>query len=344
MSFRHLRTGSALRPLRVSAAGALRSAAALAGLGVALWLVWAVGPATLAAEMRRLSWRLGVLMLPQGLVTILDAAGWRYSFPGRLPRLAPLIGARLAGEAVNDTTPTGTVGGEPLKAWLVARGHGLPLEEAMASVVIAKTAFVAAQVAFLGLGLAFAAGHLHPAPALTRFLAALLGVGGAAGGGFIWAQQLGLFTRSRRALAWLGVGSAGGLVGIDRSLRAFYRGRPGRFTLAVAFHFLGWVAGSLEVWLALRFLGHSVDLATALVIEALATGIRSASFLVPASIGVQEGSLVAIFAGFGLGAGAGLAFGLVRRLREAVWAAAGYVVLAAWPGPRPGVSRGRGIS
>ena len=307
----------------------LRALAALAGLGVVAWLTWEVGPAALATEMRQLSWRLGLLMLPQSLVTVLDAVGWRYAFPDRMPGLALLVGARLAGEAVNDTTPTGTVGGEPLKAWL-ARRAGVPFDEGIASVVIAKTALVASQLGFLALGLALAGWRLHPASALVNVMTILLAAGMIAVGGFIWAQQHGLFGKSARALAWLGIGIAGGLSDLDRHLRAFYRGRLDRFALALLFHFLGWVAGGLEVWLALRFFGQPINFATAVVIEAFATGIRSASFLVPAAIGVQEGGLVAIFVGFGLTAGAGLAFGLTRRIREAVWAATGYAVLAAW--------------
>jgi hypothetical protein len=41
---------------------------------------------------------------------------------------------------------------------------------------------------------------------------------------------------------------------------------------------------------------------------------------------------------FGLGAEAGLTFGLIRRLREAVWAALGYAFLVVWRG-RPDASQ-----
>jgi hypothetical protein len=65
--------------------------------------------------------------------------------------------------------------------------------------------------------------------------------------------------------------------------------------------------------------------------------VRSAGFLVPAAAGVQEGGLVGIFASLGVAADVGLTVALVRRLREALWAAAGFGLLAAWPrsAPRP---------
>lgn len=313
-----------------------RALAALAGLGVMVWLVWEIGPDVLLTELRTLSWRLAVLLLPYSLVAVLDATGWRYAFPNRLPPLLLLIPARLAGEAINVTTPTATLGGEPLKAWLVSRRH-VPLEESLTSVVVAKTALAASHLAFVALALALAFDRLRPAPALLLLMTGLTVVGVLAVGGFVWAQQRGLFGKSGRALAWFGVGDrvAGHLVRLDHQLDAFYRNRRGRFGLSVLFHFLGWVAGSVEVWLALHFLGSPVDFATALIIEGFISGIRSATFLIPASLGVQEGGFVGIFLAFGLSAGAGLTFGLIRRMREAVWTAAGFAFLVAWRERRP---------
>ncbi|MBI3456211.1 MAG: flippase-like domain-containing protein [Candidatus Rokubacteria bacterium] len=313
---------------------AMQALAAAAGLGVIALLVWEVGPAGLLAQVRELSWRLPVLLLPYGLVAVLDAAGWRYAFPGRLPPLRLLVAARLAGEAVNATTPTATLGGEPLKAWLLTQAR-VPFEEGLVSVVVAKTALVVSHLGFLAFALALAF-WAPAAPALLASMVILMAVGVVAIGGFVWTQQRGLFGASGRALAWLGIRGrvAGHLGRLDDHLRTYYRSQRGRLGLALLFHFLGWVAGSAEVWLALRFLGSPVDLATAVVIEALGSAIRSATFLIPASLGVQEGGFVGIFVGFGLGAGAGLAFGLIRRIREILWAVVGYAFLVAWRGPR----------
>jgi hypothetical protein len=115
----------------------LRALAAAAGVAVLGWLVWEIGPDTLGQQFRTLSWRLPVLFLPYALVAILDAAGWRYAFPGRLPSLPLLVAVRLAGEAVNVTTPTATLGGEPVKAWLLTRAR-VPFEDGLVSVVVAR--------------------------------------------------------------------------------------------------------------------------------------------------------------------------------------------------------------
>src|SRR4030095_406486 len=79
-----------------------------------------------------------------------NAQGWRAAFPRRRPRFRLLFPVRLAGEAVNETTPTGTMGGEALKAYLLARlGAGVPAEKILASVAAAKTALVAPLGAFI---------------------------------------------------------------------------------------------------------------------------------------------------------------------------------------------------
>jgi putative membrane protein len=318
----------------------LRALASVAGVAVLGWLVWEIGPGALWAQFRVLSWRLPVLLLPYALVAILDAVGWRYAFPGRFPPLPLLVAARLAGEAVNVTTPTATLGGEPVKAWLLTRAR-VPLEEGLTSVVVAKTALVVSHLGFLALALIPAAGEAPRGSGLLGVMAAITGVGVVAVGGFVWAQQHGLFGASRRALGWLGLGPAVAthLDRLDERLRLFYRDQRGRFGLSLLFHFLGWVAGSVEVWVALTLLGLPIGFGTAVVIEAFVSAIRSATFLVPASVGAQEGGFVGIFVAFGLGAEAGLTFGLIRRLREVVWAALGYAFLVAWRERSDGAGR-----
>jgi hypothetical protein len=74
--------------------------------------------------------------------------------------------------------------------------------------------------------------------------------------------------------------------------------------------------------------GRPVSLVTATVIEAFGTGIRFATFLIPASLGVLEGGYALTFAALGLGSTAGVSFSLIRRLREVAWVAVGLLALA----------------
>jgi hypothetical protein len=90
---------------------------------------------------------------------------------------------------------------------------------------------------------------------------------------------------------------------------------------------VGWLLGAVEALVMLWALHVDGSMTTATVIEAVGSGVRFATFLVPASLGPFEAANAAVFAALGFGVGAGLAFSLVRRARQAVWIAIGIAVL-----------------
>ena len=305
----------------------------LLGGGILLFgvLVIRIGPGVVAESLSQLSWRLLVLVLfPFSIMTAFDTLGWRFAFRRDGVPFRALFSARMAGEAFNLTTPTASVGGEAVKAWLV-RDY-VPLAESLPSVIVAKTTITLAQGIFLALGVALAWPILPSGSRLLQGMTWLLGLEVLAVAGFVAVQMIGLLGKGKRVASRLGLGRIGermhGLLHVDEALSHFYRREPRRLLLSVGSHFVGWVLGALETYLILRLLGVPVPLVTATVIEAFGTAIRFATFLVPASLGALEGGLVAIFGALGLGAGTGLSFSVVRRLREATWVAFGLIALA----------------
>ena len=113
----------------------------------------------------------------------------------------------------------------------------------------------------------------------------------------------------------------------DQTAR-YLRAHPGRFALSTFFFMMGFAWGAWEVLVICFFLGLRVDLITALCVEVLSVVVDSVFIMVPAKIGTQEAGKIAIFAGLGLPAARGLAFGLVRHVRELSWAAAGFLIYA----------------
>jgi len=316
----------------------------LLGLGVALlgYLVVEVGPETLLASFRALSWGfLLIVWFPFALITLLDTLGWRYAFRRDLTSFPRLVAVRLAGEAFNATTPT-AMGGEPVKAYLLR--PQVPLGEGVASVIVAKTTLAVAQGLFLVVGIALALTTLPaPTPPLLQGMMWLAAGGAVALAVSIFAQQKGVLVGGLTFLRWLGLywgdHRREELRRLDTALSAFYREHRGRLALSILFHFLGWVVGSVEVYLILHLTGISVSVVTALIIEAFITAIRSAAFLIPAGLGVLEGGSMAVFAAFGLGAGVGLSMTLVRRARELTWVAVGLVALSLYRATRVGLER-----
>src|SRR2546428_2792475 len=115
-------------------------------------LVWRNDPEAILHSIRQLGWRiLIVIAFPFTLVNVFDTLGWRFAFRSDRVPFGALFSARLAGEAFNLTTPTASVGGEAVKAWLIR--HHVPLEDALPSLFVAKPTIPIAQGLLLIAGL-----------------------------------------------------------------------------------------------------------------------------------------------------------------------------------------------
>jgi uncharacterized protein (TIRG00374 family) len=317
------RRPSLSRPLRLSVAGA--------GLAFIAWLSWDLGPGAVWNTIHALGWRLAVVMfVPFSGAVALDTLGWSVLLPGCRAGWTRLAGARLAGEAVNLATPTASVGGEPLKAYLVRDDAALDL--GLASVIVDKTSMVMGQAVFLAAGFGLALAALAPPRELTIAMAVLLVVEAIGVSGFALMQLRGGVAGAGRILQRLGIGPAQSyhalLLDVDRRLADLYQNRWRRVLASALLHAGGWAVGGLEIYVVLGFAGIPVDLATACVLEAVSSAVRFATFVIPGSLGALEGGNVAAFAAFGLPAAAGLSFTLVRRMREATWALVGLAALA----------------
>jgi len=150
-------------------------------------------------------------------------------------------------------------------------------------------------------------------------------------GAFVFAQTHGLFAgllgmarKLRPGLSPLEEGARD----LDRRIAGYYRYRKGRFALAVNFNLLGSLVEGLEVYVLLMLLGLPRSPLMAIGIVALSSAVRAASFMVPGSLGIQEGGNVFIFMSLGLPPDAAMAFSILRRIRELGWSAVGLLFLS----------------
>jgi uncharacterized protein (TIRG00374 family) len=308
----------------------IRTGLFVGGAVLFVGLLIRIGPGLVLSDLVAVVWLLPVVILfPAGLVTVCDALGWRFAFRrDRVPFLR-LLAARLAGEAFNLTTPTASVGGEPIKAWLV-RPY-VPLVESVPSVLVAKTTHTVAQVAFLAVSLIVAWSRRPGGIPVLVTLGWLVAVDAVAAGGLVAVQILGPVGGTHRMLRRLGRRGRSrwleSLRRIDDDLVRYYRSEPGRLALSVGCHFAGWMLGIVEPYIILRALDVPVGLAEATVVEALGIGVGFTAFLVPARLGAIEAGNVLVFAALGLDLGAAFTLTLVQRVREAVWAGIGMLAM-----------------
>ena len=299
-----------------------------------IWILHEVGWTVLWSHLRQMGWYWPLLMLPYGLVTWLEAVSWKLMllFGKDGPSLTRLFWLRLGGEALNQLTPTASLGGEPFKA---ARLHadGVPWETATASLVIHKGILVLSLALYIILGIALAPFYL---PALGEHLW-LLGLGAlgltAWGLAFVIAQRRNPFGSGLKLLDRLGYCPPSlrdreeKLNGLDSQLSLFYREHRVRAALAFIIFFISWVLHAVEVWVMFWLVGHPISCGMALCLDALAMLFTALGFFLPSSVGIQEGGNILLALGFNLGLPLGVTFSILRRLREAFWLSLGLIVV-----------------
>jgi putative membrane protein len=112
---------------------------------------------------------------------------------------------------------------------------------------------------------------------------------------------------------------------LDVAVHALYR-RPRAIAAGAAWHLASWIVGAGEVWLALYFLGHPIGIGQALLLESLGQAVRTAAFVVPGALGVQEGGYLVLGTVLGLTPETSLALALAKRVREVILGVPGLMV------------------
>jgi glycosyltransferase 2 family protein len=300
-----------------------------------LWMLRQVGWDNLERNFREIGYYWPLLLVPYGLVNCLTTASWSYLLLTRetRPSLSRLFFLRLAGESINQLTPTASMGGEPYKA-IRLQTEGMPWEEAAASVVIQKGIGVMSLVLYVLLGLSLTPFLLPGASSHLGYLSLAACVLGTLGLAFVFVQRqspcvsgIRLLERVRLCPASLKA-KAAECASLDAWLSRFYREHPRRFLFAFLLFFLSWLIHGGEIYLFFWILGHPISLSLACCLDSLTVLFAAAGFMIPVSIGIQDGGIILLALGFNLGAAMGATFTIARRLREAFWLSLGLVVVA----------------
>jgi putative membrane protein len=310
-------------------------------IGPRTLLVWAIGLALIAGlvfhhrdaglleAVAVAGWWLPLLALTHLGSFCLDSLGWRAVVPApRRVGLAALAISRWIGISVNSLLPVAQLGGEVVRARLLAR-QGLPGHVAAASVIVDITVGLLTLALYAGCGALLAASLLGGTDNLVQ-VGLGIGLFGALVCAFAALQTRGLFGPVAGALERLGQGAiwrrlTDNAAQLDRQVRSLYR-EWNRLLVCGCWRLLGWLWPCLELWLLLWLLGHPVSLAEAVVLEATGQALRSAGFAIPGGLGVQEGGVLLAASWLGVPTELALAAMLIRRARELAFGLAGLFV------------------
>jgi putative membrane protein len=300
------------------------------GLGLALALGGYFGFAEIAGGIQHAGWGVLAVIAFHPAQMIFSALAWQGLLPAAAaPGLIAVVSLRWIREGVNNLLPVAQIGGEVIGARLLRR-QGVPLAAAGASVTVDFAIEFLTQVIFTLIGLALLIAALHE-PGIVPWIIGTVALGGAVVALLVAVQRFGLLQAVERSLvrlaerrpAWSFLGEVAGL---NRAIKALYAS-PAKLGWSCLHHLISWSLGGLEVMLALHFVGVPVELREGLIIESLGQAFRAVGFVIPASLGVQEGGFIVACGLFGVSPQAAIELSLLKRIREV---ALGIPALAAW--------------
>ena len=294
--------------------------AVLVGLAVAITLIVTHDAAAIGRAILDAGWGILIVIalhLPQ---ILFSALGWRSLVTEpQAPSLAMFSCLRWIRESVNSLLPVAQVGGEFVRARLLAL-QGVSLKSSGASVTVDLTTEMASQFVFTVLGISLLLVTSH-GPTVVHWAIGGLATAVVIGIAFVMAQTLGLFKLFERLLIRLadkvGWSSLNGIAGLHDTIIELYR-NPRRLWSSSAYHLVSWFLGVLETWAVLHVLGVEAGLREAMIVESLGQAVRSAGFAVPGALGVQEGGYILICGLLGISPQNALELSLIRRIREVV--------------------------
>jgi uncharacterized protein (TIRG00374 family) len=294
-----------------------------------------VGWTQLGYYLQKVGYYWPLILVPYGVTNFLVAISWKILLvTGETsPTITRLFFLRLAGESLNQLTPTASLGGEPFKAFRL-HADGVAWQEATASLVIQKGLMVLSLVLYILVSLtAVPFILLVKSSHMAAFFLGTLVLGGG-GTAFVRLQRSNPCALVIRLMKKFGLCPAilssreAELSTLDAFLAGFSHAYPGRGKVVFVLLFLSWGLQTVEVYLIFLLLGHPISWGMALCLDGVGMLFTSLGFMIPVSLGVQDGGNILLSLGLRLGATLGAAFSIVRRLREAFWLLLGLLVLA----------------
>jgi putative membrane protein len=299
-----------------------------AGGAAATGLIGWFGARAIGHEVLAAAWAIPGAIALHALQLFLSALAWRCAAGTPRVGTGAFFFIRWIREAVNSLLPVAQLGGNLVGIRLLMH-RGVSGAIAGAATTLDITMEALTQFVFTILGIA-ALASLDADRSWGGWLQGVVIAMAVGIVGFIIAQRAGvlrivesLARRLHTVFPSLSVDTVRGLHG---ELMRLQRDR-GALLRAGLLHLSAWLVGVAETWLILRTMGLSVGIAEATVIESLGMAARSAGFVVPGALGVQEAGFILVCEIFGIGADAAIALSMVKRVRELI---VGLPGLVAW--------------
>ena len=296
------------------------AAALLVGLALTVGSILYVGPASLLRPIEQIGWGGFAVFVVYSLGTFFPLGwAWWSVAPGDIRKAWILFPwSRLVREAASDVLPFSQLAGL-LVGVRTLRQAGVSEPVAMASQIVDLTTEMMAQLVYTIFGVAMLAAllfHVSSAANLLWIAGAAFMVSGLGLASVAFMHGRGLDLAGSLASRW--ISDSKSRADAIKSVIATIYAKPLRLALGVLFHGLGWVLSGVGAWIVLSLMGAHIAVWKVLTLESLIAVVKSVTFIMPGSLGFQEGAYVLTATVFGLSNEATLSLSLMRRAKDLV--------------------------
>jgi len=313
----------------------LQTIAFLLGLGLLVFVINRVGIQPIFDALLRIGFGFFFLLAISGARHIFRTIAMWAAVPTEHRRISFMqaFAARLGGEAISFLTFTGPLLGEATKVALLRKR--VPLTYGVPALVVDNLLYNLSVVFFILSG-ACVMLLTYQLPPVVYYV--LIGIALIAALGLLAAilaakRRIMLLSWVLDQLAQLRLSPKVLLKRrhhisyLESKVYDFYKHHPAAFFGMISCNLLAHAASVVEVYVTLRMLGLTPQVAQAYIIESLTKVINFVFAFVPGTIGVYEGGTEVILQALGFVAATGVALALVRKAGIVFWTSLGLLVL-----------------
>ncbi len=313
----------------------LQTLAFILGFGLLVFVINRVGIQPVFDALLRVGFGFFIVVAISGTRHFLRTIAMRAAVPAEHRRITFMqaFTARLGGEAISFLTFTGPLLGEATKVALLRKR--VPLTYGVPALVVDNLLYNLSVVFFVMSGACVMLFTYHLPPLVYYVLIGIASVAalGIAAAAFAARRRVMLLTWSIDQLARLRLSpkvilrKRHHIYHLESKVYDFYKHHPAAFFGMIACNLAAHATSVVEVFVTLKLLGFTPQLAQAYIIESLTKVINFAFAFVPGTIGVYEGGTEVILQTLGFAAATGVTLALVRKAAIVFWTSLGLLVL-----------------
>lgn len=273
------------------------------------------------ALLREIGGKAAYILISTFCAYVLGSLGWKYCLGAESKNISTyrLFVYRHIGETLALFNPTSILAGDWLKSRALKK-HGIREDAANNSVVLARILMVLTQMCLLILALSW----LLLGDTLSGQWRSTVGVVLAVLLVALTALVVLLLRNAKVKSRWKVWNT---LLGYKNALGSYIKAHPKETALAAFFMALHWIAGSLEMFFILHFLGFDVTVFHGLLMDMGVILIKSIGAFIPGQLGLEEVANKTVIFLIGItSASLWISVSIVKRSRQLFWSLIGGIL------------------